>query len=28
VPYADAAREAADRIMSPEFMRQPLQEAQ
>lgn len=28
VPYADAAREAADRIMSPEFVRQPLKEAQ
>lgn len=27
LPYADAAREAADRIMAPEFVRQPLQEA-
>jgi len=26
VPYADAAREAADRIMSPEFVRQPFKE--
>jgi hypothetical protein len=28
VPYADAAREAADRIMGPDFVRQPLQEVQ
>jgi len=28
LPYADAAREAADRIMAPEFVRQPLEEAQ
>ena len=26
VPYADAAREAADRIMAPDFVRPPLQE--